>query len=66
MLRNSAKSNWTLDELGWKLLPPGAISEWDGLPPRFICFLEDQWEHQKDIYLGRWFRAGNDGLVKGF
>ena len=66
MLRNSTKSNWTLDEPGWKLLPSGAFSEWDSLLTWFIRFLEDQREHQKDIFIGRWFRAGNDGLVKGF
>ena len=29
-LRNSAKANWTLDELGWELRPGGG-GEWDGL-----------------------------------
>jgi len=58
MLRNSAKSNWTLEELGWKLVPPGSTSEWDGLLPWFIRFMEDNQQHQRDTYLGRWFRAG--------
>ncbi len=31
MLRNMAKSNWTLQELGWDLLPPGDYAKWDGL-----------------------------------
>jgi hypothetical protein len=31
MHRNSAKSNWTLDEFGWQLVPAGNIKEWDGL-----------------------------------
>jgi len=31
MLRNHAKSNWTLDELGWSLHEPGSLEEWDGL-----------------------------------
>lgn len=58
MLRNSAKSNWTLDELGWTMVPPGSISEWDGLMGWFLEFLENQQTHQKDAYLNRWFRAG--------
>jgi hypothetical protein len=29
MLRNSAKANWTVEELGWTIYPPGG-SEWDG------------------------------------
>ena len=31
MLRNAAKANWTLDELGWQLCPPGHRDGWDGL-----------------------------------
>lgn len=30
MLRNSAKANWTLEELGWIVHPPGRIMDWDG------------------------------------
>jgi len=36
MARNSAKMNWSLDELGWTLLPPGDFSEWDGLIHWFL------------------------------
>ncbi|MGH6840107.1 MAG: HNH endonuclease [Methylocella sp.] len=35
MLRNSVKANFTLDELGWSLYPPGDIKDWDGLLGRF-------------------------------
>jgi hypothetical protein len=30
MLRNSAKANWTLEELGWTLHPAGELADWDG------------------------------------
>lgn len=36
MLRNQAKSNWTLEELGWELLPPGDPKQWDGLTSWFF------------------------------
>jgi hypothetical protein len=36
MLRNSAKSNWTLDEIGWSVLPIRAEGDWDGLVPWFM------------------------------
>src|SRR5689334_14946573 len=36
MVSNAAKANWTLEELGWKLLPPGNLAEWDGLVNIFI------------------------------
>jgi 5-methylcytosine-specific restriction endonuclease McrA len=31
MLRNSAKGNWTVEELGWRIMPPGDLTQWDGL-----------------------------------
>ena len=37
MIRNSAKSNWTLEEIGWNLHTKGQLDEWDGLVK---CFLE--------------------------
>jgi hypothetical protein len=36
MLRNGAKANWTLEELGWELLPGGEMTVWDGLLGWFI------------------------------
>ena len=37
MVLNSAKSNWTIEELGWKLYNKGELEVWDGL---INCFLE--------------------------
>ena len=39
-LSNSKKSNWTLEELGWELKPPGDIGEWDGMMNWFLAFVE--------------------------
>ena len=36
MARNSAKMNWTLEELGWQLQPPGPIKGWDGMLGWFL------------------------------
>lgn len=40
MLRNAAKANWTLEELGWpaRLAPPA--TNWDGLLPWFLTAYE--------------------------
>ena len=40
-LRNSAKSNWLLEELGWQLHEPGDLKEWDGLLKWFIWKVQD-------------------------
>ena len=58
MMRNSAKSNWALDDLGWELHPVGDLDEWDGL----MAWLLDFEVAQPDMiasskYLSRWHRA---------
>ena len=57
MLHNSAKSNWTLEELGWQLVPPGDFKQWDGLLGWFVTFLQQQQSHLADKYIRRWHRA---------
>ncbi len=62
MLRNAAKSNWTLDELGWSLRPVDATSAWDGLVGWCREFLAAHPELLADRYIARWHRAGIKAL----
>jgi hypothetical protein len=55
MLRNSAKSNWTLDDLNWELFPPGDITKWDGLCDWFLGIVGP--EHLKNGLIRRWHKA---------
>ena len=57
MLKNSAKANWTLEELGWQLHPPGRFEEWDGLTHLFIGFTERKPEMLSTRYLKSWHKA---------
>ena len=57
MLRNSAKANFTLDELGWSLWPPGDAKNWDGLLPWFIDQANADRTVLDDPYLRQWFSA---------
>lgn len=57
MLRNSAKGNSTLEELGWSLHPPGDVSQWDGMLAWCMAFIENDHKLLKDNYIGRWHRA---------
>lgn len=57
MARNFAKMNWTLEELGWKLLPPGDILEWDGLLSWFLRFAESRPDLFTSGSLRQWHRA---------
>ena len=57
MLRNSAKSNWTLEELGWILLPPGDYTQWDGLTGWLLKYIQHDPTHLQDKYIKRWHSA---------
>ena len=57
MVLNSAKSNWTLDELRWTLLPSGDPGTWDGLLRWFLAFISRSPEHLADSYIKTWHSA---------
>lgn len=58
MLRNSAKSQWTLEELGWSLLPAGDMSTWDGLSNWYSNHLAHHPQLlENQPYLRRWLSA---------
>lgn len=58
MLRNSAKAQWTLEELGWSLMSPGDLSVWDGLTGWFVQYLVGHPSLQRENqYLHQWFSA---------
>jgi hypothetical protein len=39
---NCAKAHWTLDELGWRLLPASDVGAWDGLTRWFLKFTDSR------------------------
>lgn len=53
-LRNSAKANWTIEELGWPMYPAGSLTEWDGLTHLFVQLAEASSLVKGDAYLSRW------------
>lgn len=57
MLRNSAKSHWGLQELGWQLSPAGDLKDWDGLTGWFFAYVRGKPELLSDKYLYRWYKA---------
>ena len=62
MLRNSAKGNFTLDELGWSLYPSGDMKDWDGLLGWFIEQANADRAVLDDPYLREWFTASRPGV----
>jgi hypothetical protein len=57
MMRNTAKANWTLEELGWRLHPAGSLTDWDGLTELFVDFVNSERSVLEDTYLRRWYSA---------
>ena len=60
MLRNSAKANSTLEELGWQLVPAGDLTDWDGLLNWFVAYLRRDKLLLTDNYIKRWHRAATE------
>jgi len=56
-LRNSAKSNWLLDELGWYLYDAGDVNKWDGMLAWFMKYVNDNPTVIDDSYINKWYRA---------
>lgn len=56
MLHNSIKSNWTLEQLNWKLYDAGDYKKYDGLTELFVKLVEADGELLKDAYIKRWYR----------
>ena len=62
MLRNAMKSNWTLEQLSWSLMPAGSLAEWDGLIRLYVIFVESDRMLLRDAYLSRWYQAARRAL----
>lgn len=62
MARNSAKMNWTLTEVGWKLHPLGDCAVWDGLLRWCIDYSNRHPEAVVDSSIRQWLRAGSTAL----
>ena len=57
MVRNSAKSNWTIEELGWKLYNKGLLENWDGLINCFLELTDKNPIYEKNGYINGWKTA---------
>jgi 5-methylcytosine-specific restriction endonuclease McrA len=57
MIHNSAKANWTVEELGWSLREYGNLKEWDGLLGLFLGAVDEKPELVQDPYIRSWYVA---------
>ena len=56
MKNNSIKSNYSVEEIGWKLYPSGSLKEWDGLTRLFLELVDKNNELLEDSYIRNWYR----------
>jgi len=54
MVHNSAKSNWTIEEIGWELHNKGELKNWDGLVSYFLKLIDKNPDYEKDSYILNW------------
>ena len=50
------KSNWTLEQLGWKLYEAGDYAQYDGLTGLFIKLVSGDEGLLRDDYIRRWYK----------
>ena len=62
MKNNSIKSNYTIDEIHWKLYPKGDIADWDGLTGIFLKLVDRDKDLLKDNYIKSWYNVSRKCL----
>lgn len=63
MARNSAKMNWTLEELGWTLYPPGEFTAWHGLIRWFLQYASTHPRALTNASVREWHCAATSVVV---
>ena len=56
-LRNSAKANWTIKELGWTICAPETINKWDGMTRWFLDFTDKDKSLLAQSNIRKWYNA---------
>jgi 5-methylcytosine-specific restriction endonuclease McrA len=64
-VRNSAKSNFTLEELGWKLLDDTELDKWDGMTGWFFEMTERQPKLLEVSDIRGWWHTAREGIERG-
>lgn len=64
MLTNSIKSNWTLEQLQWKLHDRGDFKVWDGMIRWFLRQMSEDPNAPKTPYMQKWNSAAIRAVAK--
>lgn len=66
MRNNSIKANWTMEEIGWTLSPPGRIEDWDGLTKAFLYMVDKDDQLKEHCYIRRMYRTSKRSMEMCF
>ena len=66
MMSNAAKANWTVEELNWQILPPGNLTEWDGLMGTFVTLVESDASYIQQNYIRAYYRIAKTILSEHY
>jgi hypothetical protein len=58
-LRNSLKSHWTLEELGWKICPHETLKKWDGMTRWFLDFIDKDKSPLENKSIKDWYKVAD-------
>ena len=64
MLTNSIKSNWTLDQLQWKMHDRGDFEVWDGMIGWFRRQVSEDPQLSNSPYIKKWYSAAIKAIAK--
>lgn len=64
MLTNSIKSNWTLDQLQWKIQDRGDFKVWDGMLGWFQRQVSEDPQLSNSPYIKKWNSAATKAIAK--
>lgn len=57
MIRNGAKSLWSIEQLDWKLHPPGDVFKWNGLVTQFLELITSNPQLLEQQYIRDWHKS---------
>ena len=64
-MHNLIKRHWRLEDLGWELLPPGRLDDWDGMLGWFMRYTEERADLLDIGGLRDWRRAALRAIEEG-
>lgn len=64
MRNNSIKSNYSLEDINWKLFPKGDLNVWDGLSEFLLKLVDNDLSLTEDMYIYKWYKITKEMLSK--